>query len=178
MRKLLATSLPAPMVCWNLTLPGTVIFDPNTFTPPLNPARDNVFNQFVSIRIGKGVTVKLSSKTSLTDRVFWLSQGPVAEIDGSVDLIAGRMVGVTPAIAGAGGYSGGGIQKAGYGPGSTFIPNVFLVPLVGGAGGSGGETSGGGAGGGALLIASSSSITVNGAVVAGQRRCIRRWGGR
>jgi hypothetical protein len=144
-----------------LTAPGTTIFDPQSFNPPLNPAGDNIYH-FTSIYIGRGVTVKLFG--GLRGSVFWLSRGPVV-IDGRIDLDGadGERV---PAIPGAGGYPGGGVKRAGYGPDASFKRNVFLVPLVGGSGGDGGETRGGGAGGGALLIASSAGITVNGTITA------------
>jgi hypothetical protein len=144
-----------------LTTPGIVVFDPRSFSPPLNSSEDNVF-QFTTIHIGKGVTVKLSSK-KLTGPVFWLAQGPV-QIDGTIDL-SGDDGGLRPSVAGAGGYPGGAPGKPGYGP-TGFVLNSFLVPLVGGFGGKGGETLGGGAGGGALLIASGTSITVNGNIIA------------
>jgi hypothetical protein len=143
-----------------LTTPGIVVLDPRSFSPPLNPSEDNIF-QFTTIHIGAGVTVKLSSR-KLTGPVFWLAQGPV-QIDGTIDL-SGDDGGVRPSLAGAGGYPGGAPRNPGYGPGK-FKLNAFLVPLVGGSGGNGGETDGGGAGGGALLIASNTSITINGAIV-------------
>lgn len=142
-----------------LTAPGTVIFDPRSFNPPFNAAGDNIYH-FTSIYVGKGVRLKLSAKL-FQGPVFWLAQGPV-DIEGTIDLDGAdgdRM----PALAGAGGYPGGGIGQSGYGP-ASFKKNAFLVPLVGGSGGAGGPTTGGGAGGGALLIASSASITVNGAI--------------
>ncbi len=144
-----------------LTTPGTVVFDPRSFNPPLNPSADNIF-QFTTIRIGAGVTVKLSSK-NFTGPIFWLAQGPV-EIDGTIDL-SGDEGGPWPSVAGAGGYPGGAPQKPGYGP-TGFTPNSFLVPLVGGSGGNGGKTRGGGAGGGALLIASDTFILVHGKIIA------------
>jgi hypothetical protein len=144
-----------------LTTPGTITFDPKTFNPPLNPSGDNIYH-FTNIHVGSGVTLRLSSK-SLRGPVFWLSQGPVW-IDGKIDL-EGADGSVTPSIAGAGGFSGGAVRKLGYGP-AGYVPNIFLVPLLGGRGGDGGEILGGGAGGGALLIASSTSITVNGTISA------------
>jgi hypothetical protein len=144
-----------------LTIPGTITFDPRSFSPPLNPAGDNVYH-FTTIHVGSGVTLKLSSK-ALSSPVFWLAQGPV-QIDGTVDL-SGAEGGRAPSLAGAGGYPGGAAGKLGYGP-AGFTPNIFLVPLVGGFGGDGGETRSGGAGGGAVLIASSTTITVNGSIIA------------
>ena len=144
-----------------LTTPGTVVFNPHSFNPPLNPSEDNVF-QFTTIHVGKDVTVKLSSK-NLNGTVFWLTSGSV-QIDGTIDL-SGDDGGARPSVAGAGGFPGGAPQSSGYGP-AGFILNAFLVPLVGGSGGNGGDTQGGGAGGGALLIASSTSITINGNIIA------------
>lgn len=144
-----------------LTTPGTLVFDPASFTPTLNPSGDRIYH-FTSIYVGPDVTIKLSARL-LHGPVFWLSQGPVV-IDGVIDL-DGEDGGNTGAVAGAGGYSGGAPRHPGYSPGN-FTPNVFLVPLVGGSGGLGGQANGGGAGGGALLISSSTSITVNGAITA------------
>jgi hypothetical protein len=145
-----------------LTSPGTILFEPRSFNPPLNPSGDNMYH-FTFVYIGKDVTVKLSAKV-LNGPLFWLAQGPV-QIDGTIDL-EGADGGRTPSVAGAGGYAGGAARKTGHGPRDTFKSNAFLVPLVGGSGGDGGETQGGGAGGGAFLIASSTSITVNGAIFA------------
>ncbi len=174
----------------NLTTPGTIIFDPKSFNPPLNPAGDNVFN-FTTINIGPGVTVKFTSKV-LTGPIYWLASGDVT-IAGTIDLNGENGSDTTtvsslrvPAAAGAGGYGGGvgggpsfpaqsgngpggGVAPtAGGGQGGTFTGSQFLIPLIGGSGGSGGVSSanqsfggGGGAGGGAILIASSTSITLN-----------------
>jgi hypothetical protein len=128
----------------------------------LNPSHDGVYH-FESIYIAKGVTLVLSSAT-LPGPVFWLSQGAV-QVDGTIDLNGTAPSGSAPALAGAGGYPGGRSGKPGYHP-SSFDPNPFLVPLVGGFGGDGSVLHAGGGGGGALLIASSTSITVNGRVTA------------
>lgn len=95
----------------NLTTPGTIIFDPKSFNPPLNPAGDNVYN-FTTINIAGGVTVKLTSKV-LSGPVYWLAQGAVT-INGTIDLNGedghpnSNLTGVrVPASGGAGGYSGG-----------------------------------------------------------------------
>ena len=145
----------------NLTTPGTVYFDPKSFSRSLRHAGDNIY-QFTTIYIAAGVNVKLSSR-SLNGPVFWLAQGAV-EIDGTIDL-NGADGDVGLSIAGAGGYPGGPPRMGGYGP-DGFRSNIFLVPLVGGSGGGGGATQSGGGGGGALLIASSSSITINGTITA------------
>jgi hypothetical protein len=157
--------------------PGIYTFDPKTFSPPLNPAADNIFN-FTAITIGSGVTLKLTSKT-LTGPIFWLASGDV-NINGVIDLngedgTAGipttQSSARVPAAAGAGGFGGGlgGMMGAsapqnGNGPGGgtaatatlrggdgNFTGNQFLVPLFGGSGGGGGLASSGtfGPGGGA-----------------------------
>ena len=145
-----------------LTTPGTVVFDPRIFDPPLKKRADTIFH-FTSIYVGAGVTLKLSSQT-LEGPVFWLASGPV-QIDGILDLNGDDAAGNVPAPAGAGGYPGGPARTRGYHP-DGFGSNSYLVPLVGGFGGDGGENGGGGAGGGALLIASSASITINGRITA------------
>jgi len=175
----------------NLTTPGTIIFDPKSFSPPLNPAGDNVYN-FTTINIGAGVTVKLTSKV-LTGPIYWLAQGAVT-ITGVIDASGETGYAVTdnisdrvPAAGGAGGYSGGLggngslSPTSGNGPGGSagtttnsssvggaFTGSQYLIPLIGGSGGGGGVPGGchtfgpgGGAGGGAILIASSVSITLN-----------------
>src|SRR5882762_2339215 len=80
----------------NLTTPGTIIFDPKSFNPPLNPTGDNVYN-FTTINIGAGVTVKLTSKL-LTGPVYWLAQGAVT-IGGTIDLAGESGYSVTNNIA-------------------------------------------------------------------------------
>jgi hypothetical protein len=163
----------------NLTTAGTILFDPTTFTPPLNPSGNNIYN-FTTINIAAGVTVRLSAR-NLTGPIYWLATGAVT-IAGTLDLTgeAGGNTGVTeetrsPAYGGAGGYTGGvGGRNGtpaiaplpGNGPGGgaagsaggnggagTFTgTNFFLVPLVGGSGGGGGvayDVNTVGAGGGA-----------------------------
>jgi hypothetical protein len=163
----------------NLTTQGTILFDPTTFTPPLNPSGNNIYN-FTTINIAAGVTVRLSAR-NLTGPIYWLATGAVT-IAGTLDL-TGEAGGNTsnseetrsPAYPGAGGYTGG----QGGRPGSPALPptpgngpgggaagasgangavgtltgtNVFLVPLVGGSGGGGGpayDINTVGAGGGA-----------------------------
>src|SRR5438270_208703 len=44
----------------NLTTPGTILFNPKTFNPPLDQDGDNIYN-FTTINIGAGVTVKLTN---------------------------------------------------------------------------------------------------------------------
>jgi len=148
----------------NLTTPGTVVFNPASFNPPLNPSGNNIFN-FTSINIASGVTVVLSGE-NLTGPMYWLAQGPVT-IAGTINLNGQNGAQQSqseearvPAYPGAGGYAGGvgGRQSTpplpaqpGSGPGGgaaggpsnaapgTFAgSNIFLVPLVGGSGGGGG----------------------------------------
>ena len=171
----------------NLTTPGTIIFDPKSFNPPLDSDGDNVFH-FTTINIAAGVTVKLSGKI-FTRPIIWLATGAVT-INGTIDLNgeeghprANNLSVRTPSVPGAGGYSGGvggnSSQSArpGNGPGGggvaasgTFTGNAFLVPIVGGSGGGGEQLAsstigaGGSAGGGAILIASSVSIVVEGRI--------------
>lgn len=163
----------------------TILFDPASYNPKLDPAGDGVFN-FTTITIPTGVTVKLSGAV-LHGPVYWLATGAV-DIEGTLDLSGAAGVAQTnmtalrvPATPGAGGYSGGVAQTStssaepGLGPlggrsggcagNGGFGANVLLVPLFGGSGG-GGSDGGGGAGGGAILIASSSTITVNGTIAA------------
>jgi hypothetical protein len=170
--------------------PGTYVFDPKTFSPPLDPAGDNIFN-FTTITIAAGVTVKLQGNV-LNGPVVWLAQGAVT-INGTIDLSgqdgfsASNTTQRTNTIAGAGGYGGGypGVGAnpagAGLGPGGgvsvcpnngeyaqdgVFTGNQFLVPLIGGSGGGGIRNLAGGAGGGAVLIASTVSITGTGSILA------------
>ena len=159
--------------------PGTIIeFNPDSFNPPLDPERDNVYH-FTTINIPSGVTVRLTAKY-LSGPVFWLATGNV-QINGIVDLnganghpIAQSPAVRVPSLPGAGGF-GGGIggnnsgsppqpgngplgggpgnpNGSGFGLGGGFTGNQFLVPLVGGSGGGGNgraDTNVWGAGGGA-----------------------------
>jgi hypothetical protein len=125
----------------NLTAPGTVDFDPASFTPPLDPDGDNVYH-FTTITIGPGVTVRLTGPRLNMSPVVWLASGAVT-IDGTLDLSGenghpGNRIAADrrPSVPGPGGYPGGvgrlgtSFQQAGAGPG----------------GGSNGGTLGGGAG--------------------------------
>ena len=169
--------------------PGTYVFDPRTYTPPLNPAGDNIFN-FTTITIAAGVTVKLQGNI-FNGPVVWLAQGLV-KIDGTIDasgqdgFSASNTTQRTNTIPGAGGYGGGypavGANPAGAGLGPAggvvacpdarfgqdggFTGNQFLVPLLGGSGGGGNSSFSGGAGGWAVLIASSVSISGVGSILA------------
>jgi len=135
---------------------GTVVFDPQTFVPPLDPDGDNVYH-FTTITVPAGVTVRLASGVLPEARpVVWLASGAVT-IDGVLDLNGqdGHSNASTPlpAVPGAGGYSGapGGTgakaPQAGNGPGGgRTAPGKH----GGGAGHavSGGETASTGAAGG------------------------------
>lgn len=137
----------------NLTTPGTVIFDPKTFTPPLDPDGDNVYH-FTSITIGPGVIVRLRGPELNMAPVFWLASGPV-QIDGTIDLTGenGHPGSLTPgdrrpSIPGAGGYPGGmgGLNsspQSGTGPGRGGAQNG----AHGGGGGHDGNGGGGSLGG-------------------------------
>jgi len=95
----------------NLTTPGTIVFDPKSFNPPLNPSGDNIYN-FTTINIAAGVTVRLSGR-NLSGPVYWLATGNVT-IAGTIDLNGENGAGYTNtesarviAYPGAGGYAGG-----------------------------------------------------------------------
>jgi hypothetical protein len=149
----------------NLTTPGTIIFDPKSFNPPLDPAGDNVYN-FTTINIATGVTVKMSSN-NLNSPIYWLAQGAVT-INGTLDLSGENGAPVSsvtsirvPAAGGPGGYSGGiggnlgasslpptlgngpgggqvGNGSNGVGGAGSFTGSQYLIPLIGGSGGGGG----------------------------------------
>jgi hypothetical protein len=154
----------------NLTTAGTIVFNPQSFNPPLDPAHDNIFN-FTTINIAAGVTVQLTGQI-LNGPVYWLAQGPVT-INGTIDLNGGDGYSCgsvpdpsirIPSVPGPGGYAGGvgGIYtdtfndpfQPGAGPGGgtggnsgtaaglgKFTGNPYLVPLIGGSGGTGGYDS-------------------------------------
>jgi len=172
-----STGADGPLDFSNVSPNTTVIFDPSSYNPPLNPTHDNIFN-FTTINIPAGVTVKLSG-TTFTEPVVWLASGAVT-IGGIINLNGDNgsqdfpTVNRFPSTPGAGGYpggTGGNSATAGLGPGGgaagtattdagggAFTGNSFAIPLVGGSGGGGSSNGGGGAGGGAILIASSVSI--------------------
>src|SRR5262249_39342331 len=64
----------------SLTTPGTIVFDPRAFSPPLDPDGDNIYH-FTTITIGAGVTVRLAD-SHVHGPVFWLASGTV-QIDGT-----------------------------------------------------------------------------------------------
>ena len=169
-----------------MTVPGTVLFDPRSFTPPLDPDGDGVYH-FTTITVGPDTTVKMFAVPLGVRPVIWLAQGDV-QIDGTLDLNGDDGHNFDEprrqSIGGAGGFRGGlgGTfslnPTTGHGPsGGAFetsggnSSNDFLIPLLGGSGGGGAffsisVGSGGGAGGGAILVASSSRVTINGSISA------------
>jgi hypothetical protein len=125
----------------NFTTPGTVMFDPTAFQPPLNPSGNNIYN-FTTINIAAGVTVRLSGR-NLTGPVYWLASGAVT-IAGTLDLNGENGPAFSqsdetriPAYPGAGGYAGG--------VGGRPLSTPPLTPQPGsgpGGGGAGSATSG------------------------------------
>jgi hypothetical protein len=108
----------------NYLVPGTYIFDPRAFNPPLDVDGDRVFH-FTTITIAPGVTVTLSAK-EINGPVYWLATGPV-QIDGIVDL-SGQLPyeGLPipserkPSVPGPGGYPGG-VWRSIYSPASGAV---------------------------------------------------------
>jgi hypothetical protein len=140
-----------------LTTPGTIIFDPASFNPPLDPDGDYVYH-FTNIVIGAGVTVTLKGPPYLDGPLYWLASGTV-QIDGVIDLNGQKGQNGTgiipgarfPAAPGAGGFSGGTLgvssnspARPGTGPGGggSYLQSGggggHAVAGVGGYGGGGG----------------------------------------
>lgn len=119
--------------------PGTYVFDPSKFIPPLDPTGDNIFN-FTTINIPSGITVVLSGRV-LHGPVFWLTTGDVY-INGVINL-SGENGAVQSfnldqsarAQPGAGGFSGGSGGKCD--PASTS-PQPLALPGDGPQGGAAG----------------------------------------
>lgn len=124
-----------------ITTPGTYIFNPRAFNPPLDPDGDNIYH-FTTINIGAGVTVTLSGNV-LNGPVYWLASGTV-NINGFIDLNGDDGQGQpnvqfiypnngirSPASPGAGGYPGGigtynplgSLSQSGMGPGGGLPAN-------------------------------------------------------
>ncbi len=109
--------------------PGAVVeFNPDSFNPPLDPERDNVYH-FTTINVPAGVTVKLSAKY-LNGPVYWLATGAV-QISGTLNLSGqdGQNSNALinggarfPSIPGAGGFGGG------FGAFSNMPPQVGNGP--------------------------------------------------
>jgi len=179
----------------DLTVSGTIIFDPTMFSPPLDQDGDGIYH-FTTINVASGVTVKFIDDVLGNKPVVWLASGDVT-IEGTLDLSgeSGHRNDEQPRLsnAGPGGFKGGAGATSfspgtsGFGPGGAggtyplndaghvtaqdgaIYGNIYLLPLIGGFGGGGGTDSpgaGGGAGGGAILIACSTTLTVNGQILA------------
>ncbi len=96
----------------NLTTPGTIVFDPKSFNPPLDPDGDGIYH-FTTVNIAAGVTVRFSGR-NLNGPIYFLASGAV-QVDGTMDLSGepGHPVSFTsasvrtPAYPGAGGFVGG-----------------------------------------------------------------------
>lgn len=172
---------------------GSIVFDPSTFNPPLDPDHDNVYH-FTTIKIPANFTIRLKANVLGTKPVIWLASGAVT-IAGNVYLIGDNGQGFPasgiPAVAGAGGYSGGTAATEfqtwtmGQGPGAARAAgggaghavagegapaglegkpygNDFLLPIVGGSGGAGGTYPGGSGGGaGGGAIVIASSVSIS-----------------
>jgi hypothetical protein len=111
---------------------GTLVFDPSTFNPPLDPDHDNVYN-FTTITIPYNLTVRLSEEGLGTKPIVWLASGAVY-VAGTLDLSGKRGHSYSdptvPSSAGAGGYPGG--------TGETFTQSWTPGQGPGGARGAGG----------------------------------------
>ncbi len=144
----------------------TIIFDPTTYDPPLDPEGDNIFH-FTTIYIPQNLTLRLNDEKLGSLPVVWLAQGEV-QINGTIDLDGEDVTSnLFAPIAGAGGFRGGLATQWGNGPGGGHanepldgshvmggggghaLPgagnsggraygNQFLMPMVGGSGGGGG----------------------------------------
>lgn len=148
------------------TPPGTLVFDPGSFDPPLDPDEDNVYH-FTSITVPADVTLVFEARRLNYSPIHWLATGAV-QIDGTLYLRGdpGHPVGERyHAEPGPGGFHGGvgrrgdAVATRGFGPGggsggslvsggshatlgrgNNVAPaygNRFLLPLVGGSGGGG-----------------------------------------
>lgn len=114
---------------------GTIVFDPASFDPPLDPDGDNVFH-FTTVTIPAGLTLQLRGLELNFAPVFWLASGEV-QIDGTVDLSGGEghdgeLGNRTPSTPGPGGFPGGVAAtddsplQFGFGPGGGIT--LFGVP--------------------------------------------------
>lgn len=138
-----------------LTFPagaGVIDFDPDAFTPALDPERDRIYH-FTSITIPAGTTVRLRTNVFPEGQgIVWLATGDVV-IDGVLDLSGdtGHLFNepFVPALAGAGGYGG----STGAAPGRTATsgngPGGGGAATLGGGGGAGHAAAGGPASGSA-----------------------------
>jgi len=127
-----------------LDTPGTIVFYPGDFDPPLDVDHDGIYH-FTTITVAAGVTVRLGADRLGTQPVIWLATGDVV-INGTLDLSGddGYDSGELPrhAVAGAGGFNGG--------LGSTSI--VGATPGEGPGGGGVAESNGQGGGAGHTVM--------------------------
>ena len=134
----------------DLTTPGTVIFDPTTFTPALDQDGDGVYH-FTTINIASGVIVRLANNVLGNRPVIWLASGAVT-ISGTLDLSGGNghshSGAPIPAVAGAGGSNGGvggrtGLAGTpGLGPGGGDVSGGHAGHAVQGSTGTGNGNGG------------------------------------
>lgn len=137
----------------NLTTPGTILFDPSTFSPPLDADGDGVYH-FTTINIANGTTVMLRASNLGLRPLVWLAQADV-EIAGTLTLDGeqGRNPGTAvAAVPGVGGFYGGfgstptGGATPGQGPGGGRVATGGSNQGGGGAGhlvaGGGGASPG------------------------------------
>lgn len=160
--------------------PVTIILDPKSYDPPLDPDGDGVYH-FTTITIPENVTVRLRADKVGWKPLYWLATGDVV-IDGVLDLSGenskpSNLGWGSPgwAVPGPGGFPGG-IPTGGngFGPaggtgsstsrGGRHPSNLYLNPFTGGSGGVGGGDYWGGSGAGGLLIASTTSVRINGSI--------------
>ena len=135
----------------SFTTPGDYIFDPESFSPALDPDGDGVFH-FTTISIAAGVTLRLKADVMGTRPVVWLASGDVTilgeiNLNGETGHNIDQMA--RSAVAGAGGFGGGQGRKptsaatAGNGPGAGMPSEV---DGSGKAGGGAGHWTNGGSG--------------------------------
>ncbi len=122
-----STGADGPLIFEQPESATTVVFDPATFDPPLDPEGDNIFH-FTTIYIPTNLTLRMTDEKLGSLPVIWLSQGDVI-IDGTLDLNgegadyynSGGYGGLFAQIAGAGGFRGGKRNQAGCGPGAGGV---------------------------------------------------------
>ncbi|NKB25838.1 MAG: hypothetical protein GKR87_15990 [Kiritimatiellae bacterium] len=118
-----------------INTPGTTIFDPASFIPPIDTDGDGIYH-FTTITISNGVTVIFDSAVLGNKAISWLATGDV-QIDGTLDLKGedGHAYNLMPVPAkpGSGGYAGGMGRRnniasgpfQGNGPGGGNVANDF-----------------------------------------------------
>jgi hypothetical protein len=137
---------------------GTLVFNPASFNPQLDPDHDNVYH-FTTITIPAGLTVRLSADILSTKPIVWLATGAV-QISGTLDLSGkdgnGPQGVQIAAVAGVGGYAGGvggtsnSPAQPGKGPGGGSSPGAGGGHAFAGTGPGG--TTGGSAYGNSFLL--------------------------